>query len=126
MYLGEQYVNNKTLADVTFIVEGREFYAHRIALLASSDHFRAMFGSGFGERDAAQVGDSSGGGGCGSCGKQVDVCIRPACGLLWGWQALDGCLLGVLCVHACTWAAGAVPVALVRSRCRTDLHASKV
>lgn len=40
MYLGEEYVNSKTLADVTFLVEGRPFYAHRIALLASSDAFR--------------------------------------------------------------------------------------
>jgi hypothetical protein len=29
---------------VTFNVEGRPFYAHRIALLASSEAFRAMFG----------------------------------------------------------------------------------
>lgn len=43
VYLGEEYVNNKTLADVVFTVEGRPFYAHRIALLASSDHFKAMF-----------------------------------------------------------------------------------
>ena len=41
---GEEYVNSKTLTDVTFHVEGRPFYAHRIALLASSEAFRAMFG----------------------------------------------------------------------------------
>ena len=40
VYLGEKYVNNQTLSDVTFLVEGKEFYAHRIALLASSDIFR--------------------------------------------------------------------------------------
>lgn len=40
VYLGEKYVNNQTLSDVTFLVEGQEFYAHRIALLASSDIFR--------------------------------------------------------------------------------------
>ena len=38
--LGKEYVNNQTLSDVTFLVEGKEFYAHRIALLASSDIFR--------------------------------------------------------------------------------------
>ncbi|KAE8703724.1 ARM REPEAT PROTEIN INTERACTING WITH ABF2 [Hibiscus syriacus] len=43
VYLGEQYVNNPTLSDVTFLVEGKRFYAHRICLLASSDSFRAMF-----------------------------------------------------------------------------------
>ncbi|KAL5995955.1 hypothetical protein ACLOJK_026028 [Asimina triloba] len=47
VYLGEQYVNNSTLSDVTFLVEGRRFYAHRIALLASSDAFRAMFDGGY-------------------------------------------------------------------------------
>ena len=40
VYLGDKFVNNVTLSDVTFLVEGREFYAHRIALLASSDIFR--------------------------------------------------------------------------------------
>ncbi|EOY05613.1 ARM repeat protein interacting with ABF2 isoform 2, partial [Theobroma cacao] len=47
VYLGEQYVNNATLSDVTFLVEGRRFYAHRICLLASSDAFRAMFDGGY-------------------------------------------------------------------------------
>ena len=42
VYLGEKYVNNQTLSDVTFLVEGKEFYAHRIALLASSDIFRQV------------------------------------------------------------------------------------
>lgn len=45
-----QYVNNPTLADVMFIVEGRKFHAHRIALLASSDAFRAMFNGGYREK----------------------------------------------------------------------------
>ncbi|KAK6141397.1 hypothetical protein DH2020_024845 [Rehmannia glutinosa] len=40
VYLGEQFVNNPTLSDVTFLVEGKRFYAHRICLLASSDAFR--------------------------------------------------------------------------------------
>ncbi|KAJ8899363.1 hypothetical protein K2173_018337 [Erythroxylum novogranatense] len=47
VYLGEQYVNNPTLSDVTFLVEGKRFYAHRICLLASSDAFRAMFDGGY-------------------------------------------------------------------------------
>ncbi|KAF3791662.1 ARM REPEAT PROTEIN INTERACTING WITH ABF2 [Nymphaea thermarum] len=55
VYLGEQYVNNATLADVTFLVEGRRFYAHRIALLASSDAFRAMFDGGYREKDAKDI-----------------------------------------------------------------------
>ncbi|KAM0954172.1 putative chromatin remodeling & transcription regulator BTB-POZ family [Dioscorea sansibarensis] len=55
VYLGEQYVNNSTLSDVTFLVEGKRFYAHRIALLASSDAFRAMFDGGYREKDARDI-----------------------------------------------------------------------
>ncbi|KAE8665440.1 ARM REPEAT PROTEIN INTERACTING WITH ABF2 [Hibiscus syriacus] len=55
VYLGEQYVNNPTLSDVTFLVEGKRFYAHRICLLASSDAFRAMFDGGYREREAKDV-----------------------------------------------------------------------
>lgn len=50
MPLHLQYVNNQTLADITFLVEGKKFYAHRIALLASSDAFRAMFNGGYKEK----------------------------------------------------------------------------
>ncbi|KAF3436296.1 hypothetical protein FNV43_RR23388 [Rhamnella rubrinervis] len=55
VYLGEQYVNNSTLSDVTFIIEGKRFYAHRLCLLASSDAFRAMFDGGYRERDAQDI-----------------------------------------------------------------------
>ncbi|KAL3648837.1 hypothetical protein CASFOL_005240 [Castilleja foliolosa] len=55
IYLGEQYVNSPTLSDVTFLVEGKRFYAHRICLLASSDAFRAMFDGGYRERDAKDI-----------------------------------------------------------------------
>ncbi|WCJ23718.1 ARM repeat protein interacting with ABF2 [Euphorbia peplus] len=55
VYLGEQYVNSATLSDVTFLVEDRRFYAHRICLLASSDAFRAMFDGGYRERDARDI-----------------------------------------------------------------------
>ncbi|XP_054818516.1 ARM REPEAT PROTEIN INTERACTING WITH ABF2-like isoform X2 [Prosopis cineraria] len=55
VYLGEQYVNNPTLSDVTFLVEGKRFYGHRICLLASSDTFRAMFDGGYREREAKDI-----------------------------------------------------------------------
>ncbi|XP_047333820.1 ARM REPEAT PROTEIN INTERACTING WITH ABF2 [Impatiens glandulifera] len=55
VYLGEQYVNNPTLSDVTFLIEGKRFYAHRICLLASSDAFRAMFDGGYREKDANDI-----------------------------------------------------------------------
>ncbi|KAF8394421.1 hypothetical protein HHK36_020629 [Tetracentron sinense] len=55
VYLGEKFVNSATLSDVTFLVEGRRFYAHRICLLASSDAFRAMFDGGYREKDARDI-----------------------------------------------------------------------
>ncbi|KMZ74796.1 arm repeat protein interacting with abf2 [Zostera marina] len=55
VYLGEQYVNSPTLSDVAFLVEGKRFFAHRIALLASSDAFRAMFDGGYREKDAKDI-----------------------------------------------------------------------
>ncbi|XP_057959325.1 ARM REPEAT PROTEIN INTERACTING WITH ABF2 isoform X2 [Malania oleifera] len=55
VYLGEEFVNNATLSDVTFLVEGERFYAHRIGLLASSDAFRAMFDGGYREKDARDI-----------------------------------------------------------------------
>eukprot|EP00271_Cylindrocystis_brebissonii_P023021 TRINITY_DN9210_c0_g1_i2.p1 TRINITY_DN9210_c0_g1~~TRINITY_DN9210_c0_g1_i2.p1 ORF type:complete len:701 (+),score=157.95 TRINITY_DN9210_c0_g1_i2:238-2340(+) len=55
VYLGEQYVNSTTLSDVTFLVEGKRFFAHRIALLASSDAFRAMFDGGYREKEAKDI-----------------------------------------------------------------------
>lgn len=55
VYLGEQYVNSATLSDVTFLVQGKRFFAHRICLLASSDAFHAMFDGGYRERDARDI-----------------------------------------------------------------------
>lgn len=55
VYLGAQYVNSPTLSDVTFTVEGRPLYAHRIALLASSDAFRAMFDGGYREKEVDNI-----------------------------------------------------------------------
>ncbi|KAL8100814.1 ARM REPEAT PROTEIN INTERACTING WITH ABF2-like [Apium graveolens] len=55
VYLGEKFVNNSTLSDVTFLIEGKRFYAHRICLLASSDAFRAMFDGGYREKDAKDI-----------------------------------------------------------------------
>ncbi|KAJ4969303.1 hypothetical protein NE237_016004 [Protea cynaroides] len=54
-YLGAKYINSEILSDVTFLIQGRRFYAHRIALLASSDAFRAMFDGGYREKDAKDI-----------------------------------------------------------------------
>ncbi|CAH2072881.1 unnamed protein product [Thlaspi arvense] len=53
--LGEEFVNNPTLSDVTFLIDGKHFYAHKICLVASSDIFRAMFDGVYKERNAQNV-----------------------------------------------------------------------
>lgn len=40
-----KYVNNPELSDVTFRVEGRLFYAHKIVLVTASSRLRAMLSS---------------------------------------------------------------------------------
>ena len=55
VYLGAEYVNSETMSDVTFLVEGRKFHAHRIALLASSDTFKAMFDGHYREKEASTI-----------------------------------------------------------------------
>ena len=39
-------MNDPQFSDVTFIVEGKKFYAHKVILSLISDHFRQMFKSG--------------------------------------------------------------------------------
>ena len=39
-------INDPTYSDITFIVEGRKFYAHKIVLSLISEHFHVMFCSG--------------------------------------------------------------------------------
>ncbi|KAL8092696.1 hypothetical protein AgCh_034812 [Apium graveolens] len=54
--LGEEHFNNPRGSDVTFLVEGKRFYAHRTRLLAASDAFRAIFGGGgYREREAKDI-----------------------------------------------------------------------
>ncbi|KAL0823398.1 hypothetical protein Bca101_047075 [Brassica carinata] len=54
-FLGEEFVNNPTLSDVTFLIDGKQFFAHKICLVASSDIFRAMFDGLYKERNAQNV-----------------------------------------------------------------------
>ena len=53
--LGDKYINDKNLSDVTFVVEGKNFYAHRIALLESSDVFKSMFDGNYKEKQASSI-----------------------------------------------------------------------
>jgi hypothetical protein len=53
--LGAHMVNSSKLSDVTFVVEGRPFHAHRVGLLHSSEIFRNMFDGHYREKDASTI-----------------------------------------------------------------------
>lgn len=48
--LGAHMVNNPMSSDVTFVVEGRPFLAHKVQLLNSSEIFRTMFDGHYREK----------------------------------------------------------------------------
>ncbi|KAI9922941.1 hypothetical protein PsorP6_001195 [Peronosclerospora sorghi] len=50
-----QYVDCDEFADISFIVEGRVVYAHKLILSALSARFRGMFSSGFREARESQI-----------------------------------------------------------------------
>jgi ankyrin repeat/BTB/POZ domain-containing protein 2 len=44
LHLGiQKMLNNSEFSDVTFIVEGRPFYGHKIIISQLSEKFKAMF-----------------------------------------------------------------------------------
>ena len=55
VYLGASYVGKKQSSDVTFLIEGKEFYAHKIALTAHSEVFKSMFQGDYKEKDAVSI-----------------------------------------------------------------------
>lgn len=50
--IGREYVNNPKVSDVTFVVEGRDFFAHKIALVSASAAFRSMFEGAYRESNS--------------------------------------------------------------------------
>ncbi|KAL4161110.1 hypothetical protein PRNP1_001666 [Phytophthora ramorum] len=50
-----QYVDCEEFADISFLVEGRVVYAHKLILSALSARFRGMFSSGFREARESQI-----------------------------------------------------------------------
>jgi len=51
----ESFVNNELYSDISFLVQGEKFFAHKIILASGSEHFRAMFRSGMKESDSAVI-----------------------------------------------------------------------
>jgi BTB/POZ domain/Kelch motif/Galactose oxidase, central domain len=49
------FFNDEEFADVTFVVQGRKVYGHKMVLSIVSDCFRAMFTTGFRESDEAEI-----------------------------------------------------------------------
>jgi len=50
-----KYLDNEEFSDISFLVDGRVIYAHKIVLCSQSDRFRAMFTSGFRESKEKQI-----------------------------------------------------------------------
>lgn len=48
-------INDPEFSDVTFIVEGRKFFAHKVILSLISDHFWGMFRSGMVESNSQEI-----------------------------------------------------------------------
>ncbi len=46
-----EFCNNEELSDVTFLVEGREVYAHKLVLSLVSEYYKAMFSNAFREKE---------------------------------------------------------------------------
>lgn len=42
---GPDYINSPEMSDITFVVEGRPFYAHKIILATASKKFKVCYTS---------------------------------------------------------------------------------
>lgn len=50
-----EHINQPEFSDVTFIVEGKKYFAHKLVLSLISDHFRSMFKSGMVEAKKQEI-----------------------------------------------------------------------
>lgn len=55
VFLGASYIGHKQSSDVTFLIDGKEFYAHKEALTAHSEVFKSMFQGDYREKDATSI-----------------------------------------------------------------------
>eukprot|EP00048_Salpingoeca_helianthica_P012194 m.175957 g.175957 ORF g.175957 m.175957 type:complete len:942 (-) comp15337_c7_seq2:46-2871(-) len=55
LQIGRQYVNSQELSDVTFKVEGRPFFAHKIILVTASERFKQLLTGPFAESRQAEI-----------------------------------------------------------------------
>ena len=51
----KKLVNNSLFSDVTFILEGKELFAHRVILVSRCEHFRVMFTGGMLEAQQSRI-----------------------------------------------------------------------
>lgn len=49
------YANQQEFSDITFIVEGKKFHAHKLILSLLSERFRAMFSNGMIESKKSEI-----------------------------------------------------------------------
>jgi hypothetical protein len=49
------YANCQAFSDVTFAVEGKKFYAHKLILSLLSERFKAMFSNGMMESQQKEI-----------------------------------------------------------------------